>query len=55
MMLQKITDLLNEISSLTVTGPEELETFRLKYLSKKGIISDFLMTSGMYQFQKKKK
>jgi phenylalanyl-tRNA synthetase alpha chain len=39
-MLQKITDLLEEISALTVKDPEELETFRLKYLSKKGIISE---------------
>ena len=39
-MLQKITDLLNEISAITVKNPEELESFRLKYLSKKGLISD---------------
>lgn len=39
-MLQKITDLLNEISATKVSTPEELEAFRLKYLSKKGILSD---------------
>jgi phenylalanyl-tRNA synthetase alpha chain len=39
-MLEKISDLLNEISSLTITTADELEQFRLKYLSKKGIISD---------------
>ena len=39
-MLQKITDLLQEVSSITVKTPEELESFRLKYLSKKGILSD---------------
>ena len=39
-MLQKISDLLNELSTLSIKNPEELETFRLKYLSKKGIISD---------------
>ncbi|HEY5469110.1 MAG TPA: phenylalanine--tRNA ligase subunit alpha [Bacteroidales bacterium] len=39
-MLQKISDLLNEISILSIKNPEELESFRLKYLSKKGIISD---------------
>jgi phenylalanyl-tRNA synthetase alpha chain len=39
-MLQKITDLLNEVSSISVKNPEELESFRLKYLSKKGLISD---------------
>jgi len=39
-MLQKISDLLKEVSTLSVKSPEELESFRLKYLSKKGIISD---------------
>jgi phenylalanyl-tRNA synthetase alpha chain len=39
-MLQKITDLLSEVSSFSVNNAEELELFRLKYLSKKGLISD---------------
>jgi phenylalanyl-tRNA synthetase alpha chain len=39
-MLKKITDLLNEVSSFSVTTAEELELFRLKYLSKKGLLSD---------------
>jgi phenylalanyl-tRNA synthetase alpha chain len=39
-MIQKITDLLQEISSLQLLTPDEIEHFRLKYLSKKGIISD---------------
>jgi phenylalanyl-tRNA synthetase alpha chain len=39
-MLQKITDLLNEISSISVKTTEDLESFRLKYLSKKGLLSD---------------
>ncbi len=39
-MLQKISDLLNEVSTLSIKNSEELEIFRLKYLSKKGIISD---------------
>ena len=39
-MLQKIADLLNEVLTLSVKNPEELESFRLKYLSKKGLISD---------------
>jgi phenylalanyl-tRNA synthetase alpha chain len=38
-MFQKITDLLKEISSYSVKSQEELESFRLKYLSKKGLIS----------------
>ncbi len=39
-MLEKITNLYNEISALTFTSHEELESYRLKYLSKKGLISD---------------
>jgi phenylalanyl-tRNA synthetase alpha chain len=39
-MLQKITDLLHEISSLSLKTVDEIEQFRLKYLSKKGIISE---------------
>lgn len=39
-MLQKIKELLNEVASATVTSSEELESFRLKYLSKKGIIPE---------------
>jgi phenylalanyl-tRNA synthetase alpha chain len=39
-MLQKITYLLAEVTSFSVKNPEELELFRLKYLSKKGLISD---------------
>jgi phenylalanyl-tRNA synthetase alpha chain len=38
-MLQKITDLTKEVAILSVKSPEELESFRLKYLSKKGLIS----------------
>ena len=39
-MLEKINNLLDEISSVSVNNPEELELFRIKYLSKKGLISD---------------
>ena len=39
-MLQKISDLLNEVVSFSVKNPEQLEIFRLKYLSKKGLLSD---------------
>lgn len=39
-MTDKINNLLGEISSYIVKTPDELESFRLKYLSKKGIISD---------------
>jgi phenylalanyl-tRNA synthetase alpha chain len=39
-MILKITDLIQEISTLQLRTAEEIEHFRLKYLSKKGIISD---------------
>jgi len=40
-MLQKIDDLKNEIDSIILRTSEDIEHFRLKYLSKKGIISEF--------------
>jgi phenylalanyl-tRNA synthetase alpha chain len=39
-MLDRINKLVAEISSLSIETPEELESFRLKYLSKKGIIPE---------------
>ncbi|HUU99605.1 MAG TPA: phenylalanine--tRNA ligase subunit alpha [Bacteroidales bacterium] len=39
-MLDKITNLLEEINSTPVNNSEELESFRLKFLSKRGLISD---------------
>lgn len=39
-MLQKITEHLNEISEIAIKSQEELEIFRIKYLSKKGILAE---------------
>jgi phenylalanyl-tRNA synthetase alpha chain len=39
-MLQKITDLLEEIARQSLKTAEDIEQFRLKYLSKKGLISE---------------
>jgi len=39
-MLSRINSLISEISTLKINNPDELESFRLKYLSKKGIISE---------------
>jgi phenylalanyl-tRNA synthetase alpha chain len=39
-MLQKISNLLEEINSLNISTVSDLESFRLKFLSKKGIISE---------------
>ena len=38
-MLAKIQDLLHEVEQMKATNAEELETLRLKYLSKKGAIN----------------
>jgi phenylalanyl-tRNA synthetase alpha chain len=38
-MLDRIKELQKEIASLTVSNNEQLENFRLKYLSKKGLVS----------------
>lgn len=38
-MLEKINALTQEISSLTASSPEEVEQLRIKYLSKKGLVS----------------
>lgn len=39
-MREKIDQIIKEIQSLTIKSKEEAESFRLRYLSKKGIISD---------------
>jgi phenylalanyl-tRNA synthetase alpha chain len=39
-MREKIKDLINEISHITTATTDELESFRLRYLSKKGLLSD---------------
>ena len=37
-MLDKINQLLDDITSFTSTKPDDIENFRIRYLSKKGII-----------------
>ena len=41
-MLEKIEQLINEVNGLKATTAEELESLRLKYLSKKGAINDLM-------------
>ena len=38
-MLGRIQDLLNEVESLQAQSAEEIEQLRIKYLSKKGLIT----------------
>lgn len=39
MLLEKIEELLKEVSELTASNAEDIEQLRLKYLSKKGEIN----------------
>lgn len=41
-MLQKIDNLLTEVSALIASNMDEVEALRLKYLSKKGLINDLM-------------
>ncbi len=42
-MLEKIEQIIQDIQSLSIKSRDEAESFRLRYLSKKGIISDLFM------------
>ena len=41
-MIDRIIKLLSEIDSLKANNPEEYEALRIKYLSKKGVISSLM-------------
>jgi len=42
-MLEKIDQIIHDIQSLSIKSRDEAESFRLRYLSKKGIISDLFI------------
>ena len=42
-MLEKIDQIIHDIQSLSIKSKDEAESFRLRYLSKKGIISDLFI------------
>ena len=42
MLLEKIDELLKEVSTLTAQNAEEVEQLRIKYLSKKGLINQLM-------------
>lgn len=42
MLLDKIDDLLKEVSQLSAKNAEDVEQLRIKYLSKKGEISELM-------------
>ena len=39
-MLDKVKDLQQEIDQYTITSPEQLEQFRMRFISRKGVITD---------------
>ncbi|MBN8701613.1 MAG: phenylalanine--tRNA ligase subunit alpha [Bacteroidetes bacterium] len=40
MLKEKIINILNEVDAFSIESKEQLENFRLKYLSKKGVLND---------------
>ena len=42
MILDKIDQLLKEVQTLSAQNAEEVEQLRLKYLSRKGLISELM-------------
>ena len=41
MMIDKIKELIGEAESFNGQSKEEIESFRIKYLGKKGLLNDF--------------
>ncbi len=39
-MLDKVKDLQQEIEQYTITSPEQLEQFRMRFISRKGVITE---------------
>ena len=48
MILEKIDQLLNEVSNLKASNAEEIEQLRLKYLSKKARLQPLWLTSATW-------
>ena len=40
-MLEKIKEHIAEVEAFKATSKDEIETFRIKYLGKKGLLNDF--------------
>jgi len=55
MMLQKIDDILKEATRFKAETREEIETFRIKYLSKKGIVAELFSQFKTLPAEEKKK
>ena len=53
-MKNKIESLLNEIKEFSIASSDELENFRLKYLSKKGSVNDLFADFKLVASEEKK-
>lgn len=55
MLLEKIDELLKEVSTLTAQNAEEVEQLRIKYLSKRARLTPLWPTSAQCQPTRKKR
>ncbi len=53
-MKAEIEKYLKEVSSFSASSLEHLESFRIKYISKKGIIAECLSVKALPETRKKK-
>ena len=53
-MLEKVKDLLREVEGFAPKNPEELETFRIKFLGKKGVMNEFFASFKTVPKEQKK-
>ena len=53
-MIQKIKEHIADVETFSPKSLEELEQFRIKYLGKKGLLNDFLLSLKMFPTTKKK-
>lgn len=53
-MIDKIKKAIEEVKNYSANNPEDLEQFRLKYLSKKGLIADFFSNLKEVQAERRK-
>ena len=54
-MIDKIKSAINEISSFESNSREDVESFRIKYLGKKGIINKFFLDFKKIDNKQKRK
>ena len=53
-MIDKIKEHIAEVEAFVANSHDEIETFRIKYLGKKGLLNDFLLNLEMFLTSKKR-